>query len=139
MPLYYSKAQMQYYSSTKINNVHKFAANKRISPLRAWIVALVMDLISQKCILLGLRLHQQNDEDKIYKRYSQTTTTSERTNDEIHRGKMRLLLYLLRSPIWYTVTDPILLRIVDRILGTTIGGYIRGLILCWQQHHFMLD
>jgi len=132
-PYYYAKSQQEYhkYKSEETN----YTPNGHVlkSPLRSWIVSLCMDLFSQKILSMGLSLQSEQRGPSL------PSPCFERTKEELQRRKLRLLLYLLRSPIWYTITDPILLRVVDRVLGRTIGGYIRSVILCWQQHHFMLD
>ena len=150
-PLYYARMQHHHHyflTSARYQNSYRPRRQKfkTISPLRCWIISLLIDLVSQKMIYVGLRLLKNKNLKQFYQKVpTHTTITNElsfisrRTNDELVRRKQRLILYLLRSPIWYTITEPVLLRFIDKVLGIRIGQYIRGIATYWQQHHFMLD
>lgn len=92
---------------------------------KAWIVTLVMEIASLKC-LSGL-VSRDNPANQA----------------ELSRRRLKVLLYLLRSPAWYRTTEPSILRttaIIRRVplLGKLIESYLWEWLLYWK-HPFVSE
>jgi Peroxisomal membrane protein (Pex16) len=87
---------------------------------RSWALAIIMDLVS-------LQMCQRT-----------TETHNAATRAELKRRKMRLLLYLLREPLWDNVTGPSSERVGDALdkvplLGRLVSTYFRDWL--WYMKH----
>ena len=87
----------------------------------AWLVSLGMDLTS----LVSLQTVQRGNAF---------------TNGEWKRRRMRLLLYLLRSPVWNQLSDPSLQKASSflsyiPVLGSLVSVYLQDWIVFWKEYH----
>mmetsp|Transcript_64258 Transcript_64258/g.73994 ORF Transcript_64258/g.73994 Transcript_64258/m.73994 type:complete len:546 (-) Transcript_64258:78-1715(-) len=108
--------------------------------LRGWILCLGLDLLS---IRLLERNNDDNNNNNNNNRYRNI-----RTEEEVQRRKLRLLLYALRSPVWSTITVPILLndvlsrRILQKIPLLGLRNFIEIYIWDWilyYKHPFISE
>ena len=88
---------------------------------RSWIISIVMDMVS---------LH--------FCRANHSTSVNPATQTEMSRRKMRLLLYLLRSPVWDRWSEPASDRvegILEKVpvLGRLASTYLRDYL--WYMKH----
>ena len=86
---------------------------------KAWLLALVTDLLSLKLLLRD------------------ACTGNEMTRAEIQRRKVRLFLHLVRTPVWDRATRPALDRLDDRLrrlplLGMLLSNYIWECVYYWK-------
>jgi Peroxisomal membrane protein (Pex16) len=93
---------------------------------RSWTLSVAMDLVSLQ--LLCLRRNSSNNG---------------ATQMELKRRKMRLLLYLLRAPIWDNITGPLSERVGDifdkvPVLGRLMSTYLRDW-LCYMKHPYVSE
>ena len=98
------------------------SAEANVSPsYRKWIISFTMDLVSlQLC------------------RFNHSTSMNNATQEELKRRKMRLMLHLLRAPIWNKITEPASDQIesaLERIpvLGRLTSTYLRDWL--WYMKH----
>mmetsp|Transcript_20339 Transcript_20339/g.23570 ORF Transcript_20339/g.23570 Transcript_20339/m.23570 type:complete len:167 (+) Transcript_20339:259-759(+) len=129
------------------------------SMIKTWMISLAMDLLSHQCTVFGISVKnpnttnggggkvgkfsqkndQKNDQEDV------VVISSPTTRNEIYRRKMRLLLYLLRSPIFDHVTGPLskkITNVLSRIIpfiGKPIATYFMDLLLYYQKWHFMIE
>lgn len=92
---------------------------------RAWILTLVMEVTSLQC--LSGTVSRDNPQSQA----------------ELSRRRMKVLLYLLRSPAWNRTTEPIILRtaaLLRRVplLGRLIETYLWEWLLYWK-HPFVSE
>lgn len=115
-PLYWASAEAQHYHAVDHDDS---SLSPSLSLLKAWVTTLGMDLAS-----LNLLSRQR----KNGNRWSQ---------EEWNRRRMKLFLYLLRSPIWSRGTSPAMERtssIVQRIplLGNLVDACLWDWIMYWK-------
>ena len=105
--------------------------------IKSWIVSLAMDLLSQRLIYAGKTVQKGKNGCVV-------NISSESTKEEMYHRKMRLTLYLLRSPAWNMATYPLaekISRIVALVplLGAPLVDYLMSVLNYWQKWHFMLE
>lgn len=113
-PLYWAKAERNESRSGNIQQLWK-----------ALIMALVMDVASLKCLSGAV---------------SRDNPTSQA---ELSRRRLKLFLYLLRSPVWERMTEPSVLRtggIIRRVplLGRLVENYLWEGLFYWK-HPFVCE
>jgi Peroxisomal membrane protein (Pex16) len=110
---------------------HACASQERVAQLssdpllKSWLTTFAMDLLS-------LRLLSQ-----------ECRSGNQASKEEWHRRRMKLLLYLLRSPIWTHATFPVLERTSAflqhlPLLGRVLDSYLWDWILYWR-HPFVSE
>jgi hypothetical protein len=115
-PLYWASAEAKHFQA----RVGDSQASSSQSLLKAWLTTLAMDSAS-----LGLFSTQHIERNRW-------------SREEWNRRRMKLFLYLLRSPVWSRLTSPVLERsssIVQRIplLGRLVDACLWDWILYWKQ------
>ena len=88
---------------------------------RSWMISIIMDLVSLQCC-----------------RANHSTSVNPATKTELSRRRMRLLLYLLRSPVWDRWTEPASDRVEGALekvplLGRLASTYLRDYL--WYMKH----
>lgn len=124
-PLIYARSQhhiLQDYMRVRLPNQPKHGNSLLVKMMRTWILSFMVDIFSQKLILMG-----------------SNNFLTEATEEELQRRKMRWFLYSLRSPIWSMFTKPMVNKLANILQLGGLGPYLRNIIEYWQQHHFMLD
>jgi len=151
---FYERRQQSSHTGAKRNENNTLYTRTRFQMLKPWILSFCIDLISCKCTQLGTTVQKQipqrcsgQTENRNLSRASVTQTvdiSSESTKDELYQRKMRLLLYLLRAPIFDFVTYPLsqsLSKVFSCVplLGKPVASYLMDILLYWQQWHFMVE
>lgn len=113
-PLYWAQAERNESKSGNLQQLWK-----------AWILALVMDVTSLKC--LSGAVCRDNPVSQAEK----------------SRRRLKLFLYLLRSPVWERTTEPTVLRtagIIRRVplLGRLVENYLWEWLFYWK-HPFVCE
>ena len=97
--------------------------------LYTWIISLIIDVSSTQMSNAALQ-HQR---------------LKPNMREELRHRKMRLMLYLLRAPIWSLITKPTA-KCVERVItllipifGKSFASYLMSMLLYTQKHHFMLE
>jgi hypothetical protein len=113
-PLYWAYSEHQHhYAVDRENN-----GQPSLSLLKAWLTTITMDVVSLRLLLSS----QRNNS-----RWSQ---------GELDRRRMKLFLYLLRSPVWSHMTSPILSKSSDTIRKIPLlGSFIDACIWDWILYH----
>ena len=112
--------------------------------LRGWILCFAMDLVSLRLLDPQQRhtsssCHNKND-GRQYTRYR-----NRHTDDELQRRKVRLWLYLLRGPVWSTISAPVLgwfARYVLQHIPFGVGRILEVYLWDWvlyYQHPFIAE
>lgn len=102
----------------------------QIKRLYSWILCVAVDIASH-------RLSRQ-----VLKEGGFSTIG---IKEELRRRKLRWMLYLLRAPIWATITEPSVdvlsrtLGIVVPFLGPWAAEYVTSILMYIQRHHFLLE
>ena len=150
-PLYFIHASRHCEKLFTFRNDNMSQKQKRNYMLKTWIKSLLLDLISQKSIQLANSVRKKNilsspnssggqqDDSK-----PMLDISSKGTKDELYHRKMRLMLYLLRSPMFDHVTLPVanaIGKVLNSIplVGQPLTLYILDLLTYWQQWHFMME
>lgn len=136
---------MREWSNSRMQSFHNSTANqskKQRSLWKGWLLCLLMDVLSMQLLERGNGKQPQN-------RSLQHRSTSPNTMDpfrkaELKRRKLRLLLHLLRSPIWSQQTLPVLegvskhlfakLPLVGNVLDTVLWDWV-----LYYQHPFVAE
>lgn len=126
-----------YYVQSSLRNERIGGSKGRHAMIKSWVISLVLDLLSQRLIIAGKTVHKGSDGHAV-------NIFSTSTKEELYHRKMRLALYLLRSPIWTMATYPIAEKI-SRVLahvpliGQPLVDYIMDVFNYWSKWHFMLE
>jgi Peroxisomal membrane protein (Pex16) len=103
-----------------------------ISPAQAWVVAVVLDLLS----LWGLQ-PIGNDSNTGGKR----NNNAEASGREWRRRRLRLFLYVLRAPVWEQYTEPMAQRIMGAslrrnvpVVGNLLSSYFWDWLSYWRDY-----
>jgi len=123
--------------------------------MKPWIICFAMDVISHKISGMGTHVSTRDASSNIIRNGGNhfdnndistlIDVSSQTTKEELHRRKMRWVLYLLRAPIWSLVTYPLtkasskLLGFCVPLVGKPLAIYLLELLLYWQKWHFMLE
>ena len=126
-----------YYVQTSLCHENIGGKHGRQGMIKSWIVSLAMDLLSQRLIYAGKTVQKGKNGCVV-------NISSESTKEEMYHRKMRLTLYLLRSPAWNMATYPLaekISRIVALVplLGAPLVDYLMSVLNYWQKWHFMLE
>jgi Peroxisomal membrane protein (Pex16) len=107
-----------------------------VSPAKAWVVAVVLDLIS----LWGLH-PIGNDSSTTGRKRCNNSNNVESGREEWRRRRMRLFLYVLRTPVWERYTEPIAQRIMGvslrnnvPVLGNLLSSYFWDWLSYWRDY-----
>jgi hypothetical protein len=126
-PLYWASAEATHFQVVmNNNNNNNNNSSSSLSLLKSWLLTLGMDLTS-----LGLIFHMRKDNNPL-------------TREEWNRRRIKLFLYLLRSPIWNRLTHPSMeklsLLVLRRIplLGRLVEGYLWDWVAYWK-HPFVSE
>ncbi|KAK1735821.1 hypothetical protein QTG54_013527 [Skeletonema marinoi] len=136
---------------------------------KAWLVSLLMDLISDKLLRLTnnsggggdaavMNNHRQGSsvrrgskqsaqQHQHYQSYPSSPSSAEEANlAELEWRRSRHGLYLLRSPMYDVVTRPVasfIARVVSMVpsmgLGRWAAEYVLDMMSYWNDNHFMLE
>jgi hypothetical protein len=119
-PLLYTEWQGGSSSSPQSSNVN----------MKPWAVSLLMDLVS----LWGLQSVGCRDYNKSGRRQRPNNNVASRR--EWERRRMRLLLYLLRSPVWDRYTEPLAQRVGSTLQKTVplLGNLLQCYFWDWLYH-----
>lgn len=126
-----------YYVQSSLRNESVGGNKGRHGMVKSWIVSLVMDLLSQRLIIAGKTVRKGGSECVV-------DISSESTKEEMYRRKMRLAMYLLRSPVWNMATYPIaekISRVIAHVplVGKPLVHYLMDVLNYWQRWHFMQE
>lgn len=124
-----------YFIQSLVRHKRDELGSHRKTILKSWILALLMDVISQNLTVVGKTIHRQ---------HSNIDTSSESTKNELYHRKMKWVLYLLRAPVWDMMTHPFLEIVGDvmdyvPIIGKPLARYLMDLVSYWEKWHFMLE
>ncbi|KAL9183156.1 hypothetical protein ACHAXT_004943 [Thalassiosira profunda] len=125
---------------------------------KAWLISLLMDLISDKLLLMQSNGGSSSANGQCRRRNSlvargggrhnyQTSPSAEQAKlEELEWRRSRHAMYLLRSPMYNAVARPLatfLAKIVSMIpsfgLGQWAAEYALDLMSYWNDNHFMLE
>lgn len=111
--------------------------------IKIWVVSLLMDLLSLQCTRLGTTVNA-NSLMTSHRSIQTVTIASSTTKDEIYHRKMRLFLYLLKTPVFDFATLPVAKRfsqIINHVplVGRLSSSYVMDLITYWHDWHFMVE
>ena len=113
-PLYWASAEAgNFAGEIRRNDIHA------LSHYKPWLLTLFMDLTS-----LWLTSHLHNNGNPV-------------TREEWNRRRMKLFFYMLRTPVYNSVTSPIadkVFGVVERfpVLGSVMESYMREWLLYWK-------
>jgi len=167
-PLYWSHAETRQYQkqrrSSSMNIQKQLSLNSSYSfgIWKAYFISLMMDLISDKLLQLSdgggtsssssqsqRRGSLFGDRGSIGGRQSSSApspSAEQAKTDELDWRRSRHSLYLLRSPMYNTVTQPVatlLGRVVSMIppfgLSQWAVEYVLDMMSYWNENHFMLE
>jgi hypothetical protein len=133
-PLYYIHSSLKQEKSSDSN------MNKRLHQFKSWIISLCMDLLSQKLIMIS------KSRSLVFKDgcHLSVDTSSHSTKEELYRRKLRLVLYLLRAPIWDSLTRPGLMHVGSIVrsvpfVGESLVQYCFDMLEYCKKWHFMME
>jgi len=166
-PLYWSHAETRQYQKQRrlsamnipqkqssLNSSYSFGI------WRAYFISLMMDLISDKLLQLSDGGDTSTTRSESHRRGSlfrgsiggrpsssaPSSSAEQAKRDELDWRRSRHSLYLLRSPMYNTVTQPVatlLGRVVSMIpsfgLGEWAVEYVLDMMSYWNENHFMLE
>jgi Peroxisomal membrane protein (Pex16) len=135
-PLLYTELLSQQQQQQPSTN----AATGGISPSKAWVVAVVLDLISlwglkpigndTGITTGGKRCHNDNH-----------NNNAEESGREWRRRRLRLFLYVLRAPVWDQYTEPIAQRVMGAslrrnvpVVGNLLSSYFWDWLSYWRDY-----
>ena len=155
-PLYWAHACDNH--DTRVS-VYPYLSDNRISKenrskmIRSWIICLAMDVISHKLTCIATRIPTVGEYSTknganntgVYNDSSIIDISSQLNKEELHRRKLMWVLYILRAPVWSSVTHPLvkkacnLLRFWVPLLGKPLAAYVMDSLIYWQKWYFMLE
>jgi len=168
-PLYWSRAETrQYQKQSRLSSMNipqkqsSLNSSYSFGIWKAYFISLMMDLVSDKLLQLsdGEDTTSSNSQSQrrgslfggrgsIGGRQSSSAPSSsaeQAKHDELDWRRSRHNLYLLRSPMYNTVTQPVatlLGRVVSMIpsfgLGEWAVEYVLDMMSYWNENHFMLE
>jgi hypothetical protein len=99
-----------------------------------------MDLLSQKLIMISKSIRLVGKDG----RNLNVDTSSQSTEEELYRRKMRLTLYLLRAPIWDSLTRPGMMHVGSIVKNVPLVGmpmvqYCFDMLEYCKKWHFMME
>jgi Peroxisomal membrane protein (Pex16) len=107
-----------------------------ISPAKAWVVAVVLDLLS----LWGLHLIG-NDSSTTGGKRCHNNINAEQSSREWRRRRLRLFLYVLRAPVWEQYTEPIAQHVMGAslcrnvpVVGNLLSSYFWDWLSYWRDY-----
>lgn len=129
-------------TNNPLHNTSTSQSNKRRNLFRGWLLCLAMDLLSIR--MLEQRPRQQNYKTDASSSPTSTTIADPFRSAELKRRKVRLLLYLLRSPIWSQQTLPALEGLSQTVLAKLplVGNLLDTVLWDWilyYQHPFVAE
>lgn len=115
-PLYWAQVEQQHYQDAH-------SSNNESNLWKSWAVALAMEVVSLQCLKRA------------------ASCDNPVTKQEWNRRRLKLFLYLLRSPVWERATDPGLQQmaaVLPRLplLGRMLGSYWNEWWLHWKHPLF---
>lgn len=133
-PLYYIHSTLNQEKNS--NSV----TNRRLHQFKSWITSLCMDLLSQKLIMISKSMSIMEKDGGKWN----FDTSSQSTKEELYRRKLRLTLYLLRAPIWDSLTRPGMMHagaIVRNVpfVGEPLVQYCFDMLEYCKKWHFMME
>lgn len=161
-PLYWSRSESTAWKrrATPSDSVPHNQSNLRFSLWKSWLISLVMDILSDEIldITTGCKTHLASNKSGQRRTslmsqstgrnvpYSSVTSVVQSEQDELTWRRGRRSLYLLRSPVYGSVTLPIMTavtRVLSKIpsfgLGRWASEYILDMMSYWNEHRFMLE
>jgi hypothetical protein len=133
-PLYYIHSTL----NQEKNSISE--TNTRLHQFKLWITSLCMDLLSQKLIMISKSIRLVGKDG----RNLNVDTSSQSTEEELYRRKMRLTLYLLRAPIWDSLTRPGMMHVGSIVKNVPLVGmpmvqYCFDMLEYCKKWHFMME
>jgi len=117
---------------------HKLAGRFGAESFVPWVIALMMDMMSNHMSNKGLegKAGQRKDEEGTV-----VFSPNHPTSNELRRRKMRWMLYLLRAPVWGKFgNDVVKMGEKVSVPGTKwLMNWVLGWLVYVQKHHFMLE
>ncbi len=155
-PLYWSHAenkqwQRRFSSDTVLQKQQTISTISTYSSWKAWWVSLLMDVISDKLLLSSYDGDSTSHRRVLAKgagrhAHQRPPSVDHAQLEELERRRSRLMLYVLRSPMYNTVTSPLAIfigKIVSMIpslgLARWASEYILDLMSYWNNCRFMLE
>lgn len=124
-----------YYVSSSLQIEGDYKENSKQKMLKLWLRSLCIDLLSHQCSKISKAVLVGNDIVDV---------SSHSTKNELYHRKMKLFLYLLRSPCWNIATQPVAEKVAIvgnyiPIIGKPLAQYLMDVLNYWRQWHFMLE
>lgn len=152
-PLYWSRENSKLQSSATSSTMILSHHQQSYLIWKAWFVSLLMDLISDKllhtnristdCTLTG---HVAREENKKSQTFMCPTSIDQTKLEQLEMRRRRHQLYLLRSPVYDTITQPLAIvvgKIVSSVpsfgLGRWASEYVLDMMNYWSENHYMLE
>ena len=153
-PLYWSRETSKWRSNATLSTTSSHH-QQSYSIWKAWFVSLLMDLISDKLLLHTNSIsmdgtpsgHTAREEDGKSQTFMLPTSSFEQTKlEQLKMRQRRLRLYLLRSPMYDTITQPLAIflgKVVSSVpsfgLGRWASEYVLDMMNYWSENHYMLE
>ena len=161
-PLYWSRSESIEWTSkapSSITTQRHHNSSFSSSLWKAWLLSLIMDIVSDEILDMttGCRTHQvgnqNNQRTSLFSRsagrntpYSPLLSVVQSEQEELTYRRSRRAMYLLRSPIYKSITLPVMTaitRIIAKVpsfgLGRWASEYILDMMSYWNEHRFMLE
>eukprot|EP01082_Thalassiosira_pseudonana_P005767 g5557.t1 g5557 contig2:782132-784099(-) len=164
-PLYWSHAECNHWNGRSISMKNKQSTRSESSYSmglwRAWLLSLIMDHVSDKLSQLAIKDTTQSTNVTSQRRgplfsrtprrntitvSSSSPSAEQAKQEELEWRRSRHGLYLLRSPMYNTFTQPVVTligKIVTMIPSMGVGRwaaeYVLDMMRYWNEHRFMLE
>jgi len=108
-----------------------------------WLVCLAADVLSIR-LLVGRRRTQQPQQQPHGHETYNSSSSNPFEDSEVRRRKLRLLLHLLRAPVWSSHTLPVLEGVSKNLLGRlpVVGTLLETVLWDWilyYQHPYVSE
>ena len=152
-PLYWSRETSKWRSNATLSTTSSHHQHS-YSIWKAWFVSLLMDLISNKLLHTNSISmdytpsgHTAREEGGKSQTFTLPTSSFEQTKlEQLKMRQRRHRLYLLRSPVYDIITQPLTIfvgKVVSSVpsfgLGRWASEYVLDMMNYWSENHYMLE
>ena len=152
-PLYWSRETSKWRSNATLSTTSSHHQHS-YSIWKAWFVSLLMDLISNKLLHTNSISmdytpsgHTAREEGGKSQTFTLPTSSFEQAKlEQLKMRQRRHRLYLLRSPVYDIITQPLTIfvgKVVSSVpsvgLGRWASEYVLDMINYWSENHYMLE
>jgi len=152
-PLYWSQETSKWRSNATLSTTSSHHQHS-YSIWKAWFVSLLMDLISDKLLHTNSISmdytpsgHTAREEGGKSQTFTLPTSSFEQTKlEQLKMRQRRHRLYLLRSPVYDIITQPLTIfvgKVVSSVpsfgLGRWTSEYVLDMMNYWSENHYMLE